>query len=89
MPVLIRGIDLNGHTFSEKAAILAVSKHGAAIELGRPLRVGMPLTIDTAQSLHFNATIVWVGTTANKTAGQVGVECNGLAASLGFHFPPE
>lgn len=88
IPVLVRGIDDTGATFAEKVSIVAISKHGAAIELPRPMEIGMGVTIDTAQSLRFEATIVWIGSVASKTAGQVGVECSGLADSLGFHFPP-
>ncbi|MBI1748028.1 MAG: PilZ domain-containing protein [Acidobacteria bacterium] len=87
IPILIRGIDGNGLTFSEKASILALSKHGAAVEFNRLLDLGMGLTIDTANAKRFEATVVWVGNAMSKTTGQVGIECNGLSDSLGFHFP--
>lgn len=89
IPILIRGIDTDGLTFSEKGAIITVSKHGAAIELGRPLSVGTPITIHTAHSLEFEAVVVWIGTASSKTIGQAGIECAGLADSLGFHFPSD
>src|SRR5262249_40316603 len=87
IPVLIRGIDMSGATFSEKGAIIAVSKHGAAVELKRLVDVGMAITIDTSQALCFEATVVWIGSTLSRTEGQVGIECHGLADSLGFYFP--
>ena len=86
--MLVRGVDSNGETFAEKGSIVAISKHGAAIELNRSMETGMTVTLDTAQSLRFEATVVWVGSAATKTIGQIGVECAGLADSLGFHFPP-
>ncbi len=88
IPILIRGIDNDGTTFSEKGVITALSKHGAAVELPRTLQIGIGVTIDTAQSHRFEATVIWIGSVMSKTAGQFGVDCSGLADALGFHFPP-
>src|SRR5713101_7993118 len=88
IPVLIRGVDANGMSYAEKGSIVALSMHGAAVEIGRPLDMGMAVTMDTAQSLRFEAVVVWIGNDMSKTGGQYGVECMGLSDSLGFHFPP-
>jgi hypothetical protein len=86
--VTLNGKDSKGNPFEEKSTIIALSRHGACIETNLPLHEGSILTIDTPQGMRFEASIIWVGNEAAKTAGQVGIECTGLADALGFHFPP-
>jgi hypothetical protein len=47
----------------------------------------MKLRLETTSGREFLSNIVWVGSDASKSGGQVGVQCRGLAQSLGFQFP--
>ena len=40
-----------------------------------------------AAMAEFKGNVVWVGSEASKSEGQAGVQCRGLAQSLGFQFP--
>jgi hypothetical protein len=47
----------------------------------------MKLLLETPSGREFKSNVVWVGTAASRSEGQVGVQCRGLAQSLGFQFP--
>ena len=47
----------------------------------------MKLLLETPRGGEFKGNVVWVGSEASKSEGQVGVQCRGLAQSLGFQFP--
>ena len=87
VPIRVRGAQANGDTFDEQTSIVTLSKHGACLLSKRSLEVGMKLLLETARGLLFKSNVVWVGAGATNNAGQVGVQCRGLAQSLGFQFP--
>jgi len=87
VPVRMRGAHTNGDAFDDATSIVTLSKHGACLLSKRDLEVGMKLLLETARGLLFKSNVVWVGTGASNSAGQVGVQCRGLAQSLGFQFP--
>jgi hypothetical protein len=87
VPVRVRGAHTNGPPFDERTSIVTLSKHGACLRSKTGLEVGMKLLLETARGLLFKSNVVWVGTQATKSEGQVGVQCRGLAQSLGFQFP--
>jgi hypothetical protein len=87
VPIRMRGARTNGPAFDERTRIVTLSKHGACLVSGYTLDVGMKLLLETASGREFKSNVVWVGTPATRSEGQVGVQCRGLAQSLGFQFP--
>ncbi len=87
VPVRVRGAHTNGPAFDERTSIVTLSKHGACLMSKTGLEVGMKLLLETARGLLFKSNVVWVGTGATNSAGQVGIQCRGLAQSLGVSFP--
>jgi hypothetical protein len=87
VPIRVRGARTNGPSFEEQASIVTLSKHGACIASSNTLDVGMKLLLETARGHAFKGNVVWVGSAASHSEGQVGVQCRGLAQSLGFQFP--
>ena len=81
VPVRVRGTRADGPAFDERTFIITLSKHGACLVSGMALDVGMKLLLETMRGIEFKSNVVWVG------SDQVGVQCRGLAQSLGFQFP--
>ena len=48
---------------------------------------GAKLLLETPNGREFKSAIVWVGDGPSRSDGQVGIQCRGLAQSLGFQFP--
>jgi hypothetical protein len=87
VPVRVRGARTNGPSFDEQTSIITLSKHGACLRSGYSVDVGMKLLLETPRGDEFKSSVVWVGSEASRSGGQVGVQCRGLAQSLGFQFP--
>jgi len=87
VPIRLRGARTHGPSFDERTSIITLSKHGACLRSGYALDLGMKLLLETPRGGEFKGTVVWVGSEASKSGGQVGVQCRGLAQSLGFQFP--
>jgi hypothetical protein len=87
VPVRVRGARTSGPGFDEQARIVTLSKHGACLVTGQRVDVGMKLMVETKAGHRFKSSVVWVGTAASRSDGQVGLSCRGLAQSLGFEFP--
>jgi hypothetical protein len=87
VPVRVRGAHADGPAFDEATSIVTLSKHGACLRARTGVQVGMKLLVETARGLLFKSNVVWVGSEATHSQGQVGIQCRGLAQSLGFQFP--
>ena len=87
VPIRLRGARTDGPAFDEATRIITLSKHGACLVSMHNLEVGMKLRLETATGREFQSNVVWVGSEASRSGGQVGVQCRGLAQSLGFQFP--
>jgi hypothetical protein len=87
VPVRLRGAHTNGPEFDEATSIVTLSKHGACLRARTSLEVGMKLLLETTRGLLFKSNVVWVGSVATRSEGQVGIQCRGLAQSMGFQFP--
>ncbi|HUL75789.1 MAG TPA: PilZ domain-containing protein [Vicinamibacteria bacterium] len=87
VPIRVRGPRSNGPSFDEQTHIVTLSKYGACLLTGHSLDVGVRLLLETAAGREFASSVVWVGSEASRSGGQVGVQCRGLAQSLGFQFP--
>jgi hypothetical protein len=87
VPIRVRGARTNGPAFDEHTSIVTLSKHGACLVSGCAVDVGMKLLIETTSGHEFKSNVVWVGSEVSRSGGQVGVQCRGLAQSLGFQFP--
>jgi hypothetical protein len=86
LPIRVRGSRADGDVFDEATRVVTLSKHGACL-VSTNLAVGARLRLVTARGREFLGNVVWVGSPASSSAGQVGVQCRGLAQSLGFQFP--
>jgi hypothetical protein len=87
VPVRVRGARSDGPSFDEQAKIVTLSKHGACLVAEHTVDVGMKLVLETKAGRAFKGSVVWVGSAASRSEGQVGLSCRGLAQSLGFQFP--
>jgi len=87
VPIRLRGARSDGPAFDEQTSIITLSKHGACLLSGYALEPGMKLLLETPRGGEFKGNVVWVGSEASRSAGQVGVQCRGLAQWLGFQFP--
>ncbi len=87
VPVRVRGTSTDGPAFDERTRIVTLSKHGACIVSGYAVDVGTKLLIETPRGHEFKGNVVWVGSAASRSQGQVGIQCRGLAQALGFQFP--
>jgi hypothetical protein len=87
VPIRVHGARTNGLAFDEATQIITLSKHGACLVSTHEVEVGMKLRLETTSGREFLGNVVWVGSQASNSGGQVGVQCRGLAQSLGFQFP--
>ena len=88
VPVQIRGTRGDGPAFEEATRIVTLSKHGACLRVG-PVARRRRAALHTRRprGREFKGNVVWVGSEASSSLGQVGVQCRGLAQELGFQFP--
>jgi hypothetical protein len=86
VPVRVRAL-ADGAELDEATRIVTLSKHGACVLVSRPIDIGAKLLVETPAGAEFRTSVVWVGTDASRRESQVGIQCRGLAQSLGFHFP--
>jgi hypothetical protein len=87
VPIRLRASQPDGERIDERTTIITLSKHGACLLTSRPVDVGMKLYLETPSGREFKGSIVWVGDYLSRSEGQVGIQCRGLAQSLGFQFP--
>ncbi len=88
VPVRVRAVQPDGVEIDEAAQIVTLSKHGACVVLSSRMDVGAKLLVETSSGREFRSSVVWVGAApANGKESQVGIQCRGLAQSLGFQFP--
>ena len=87
VPIRLRGSRTLGPAFDERTSLITLSKHGACLRSGYALDLGMRLLLETPRGAEFRGSVVWVGSEASRSGGQAGVQCRGLAQSLGFQFP--
>jgi hypothetical protein len=87
VPIRVRGVRPSGPVFEESTSIITLSKHGACLVSACDVDVGMRLQLETPSGREFKGNVVWVGSDASRSGGQVGIQCRGLAQSLGFQFP--
>jgi PilZ domain-containing protein len=90
VPLIVTGMDALGRNFKEDARSLILNRHGALIEISRPLLIGQRIRIVNTLC-HREAEFSVVGPVAPRTekGGQWGVEClNGEDNIWGIQFPP-
>jgi hypothetical protein len=81
---------LNSHSpFAEDAQIVTLSKFGAKIKTGLPLKVGMQVKVQPLRGEKSGVfRVVWVGRKGTPRAGEVGVEyAQEVGDILGINFP--
>ena len=87
VPVRVRTSLADGGDVDERTQIITLSKHGACLLVSGRMGVGAKLLLETASGREFKSSVVWVGDGQSRSDGQVGIQCRGLAQSLGFQFP--
>lgn len=87
VPVVLRARNADGTDVEEPAQIITLSKHGACLLTRQPMTMGKKVFLATPSGREFTSSIVWVGDGPSRSDGQVGIQCRGLAQSLGFRFP--
>jgi len=86
VPVRVRTLQPDGAERNEETRIVTLSKHGACVVVSSRMEVGAKLLIETPGGREFQSCVVWVGD-SRSSESQIGIQCRGLAQSLGFHFP--
>jgi len=73
VPIKVRGVDSEGHQFTQSAQAIDVSRHGARLDgIGYVTRPGETIEVKRRwQSVRFR--VVWVGDPGTAEAGQAGV----------------
>ena len=73
VPIKVRGVDSEGHQFTQSAEAIDVSRHGARLDgIGYVTRPGETIEVKRRwQSARFR--VVWVGDPGTAEAGQAGV----------------
>jgi c-di-GMP-binding flagellar brake protein YcgR len=87
VPIKLRAAQPDGAPFDEATSIITLSKHGACLLTSHPVPLGGKLYLETPSGREFKGSVVWVGDYRSRSEGQVGIQCRGLAQSLGFRFP--
>jgi hypothetical protein len=88
VPVQVRSLQPDGDELEEATQIVTLSKHGACVLLRSRMDVGAKLLVKIPDGREFRSSVVWVGGgVPRETTSQVGIQCRGLAQSLGFRFP--
>ena len=87
VPVRVRTSLADGGDVDERTQIITLSKHGACLLLSGRMDVGAKLLLETPSGREFKSSVVWVGDGPSRSDGQIGIQCRGLAQSLGFQFP--
>jgi len=87
LPVRVWATRPGGEPREETGRIITLSKHGACLLLSARMDVGTKLLLQVPSGREFKSAIVWQGDGPSRSDGQVGVQCRGLAQSLGFQFP--
>jgi PilZ domain-containing protein len=87
VPVRVRAQHPDGAELDEATQLITLSKHGACVLLSSRMDVGAKMLVETPGGREFRTSVVWVGSDPTRTESQIGIQCRGLAQSLGFRFP--
>jgi hypothetical protein len=87
VPVRVRAMQPDGAELEETTQIITLSKHGACVLLSSRMDVGAKLLVETPSGREFRSSVVWVRKELRSVESQIGLQCRGLAQSLGFRFP--
>lgn len=90
IPLEVRGLDAKGDSFKDEARTISLNRHGARIQISRPLRDGQNITITNLVGRHA-AEFRVVGPVSPITAqgGEWGIEYLDLKENIwGIQFPP-
>jgi len=87
VPVRVHALQADGGELDEATQIITLSKHGACVLVSSRMDVGAKLLVETPNGREFRSSVVWVGSQPRGSESQVGIQCRGLAQSLGFRFP--
>jgi hypothetical protein len=90
IPLEVRGIDAKGNSFKDEARTISLNRHGARIQISRPLRDGQNIMIANLVGRH-EAEFRVVGPVSPITAqgGEWGIEYLDLKENIwGIQVPP-
>ncbi len=90
IPIEVRGTDERGVAFSAGGRTIALNRHGARVQISRPLRTGQEVIIinqNTDAGSRFR--VVGPLSPPSERVGEWGVECLNPEENIwGIHFPP-
>jgi PilZ domain len=88
VPVVISGTFPDGSPFREKGQVVTVSKYGARLKTGLPLKVGSEVKIQPPKKSQPGIfRVVWVGREGTPRTGEIGIEYLQVSNLLGITFP--
>jgi PilZ domain len=88
VPVTVSGKFADGTPFREQGQVVTISKYGAKLKTGLPLKVGSEVRVQPqkgSQPALFR--VVWVGREGTPRAGEIGIEYVRVSSFLGVTFP--
>jgi hypothetical protein len=90
IPLQVLGTDPAGHPFREDARTLTLNRHGARIQLSRPLRAGQTVRlINPLARMEADFRVVGPVAPPSEHGGEWGVECLDQTKNMwGIQFPP-
>jgi hypothetical protein len=90
IPLIVQGTDANGSSFKEDARTITLNRHGARIQVSRPLRSGQTIKLTNLvgrREAEFR--VVGPITPITPQGGEWGVECLDPKENIwGIQFPP-
>jgi hypothetical protein len=88
IPVWLSGTYPDGKKFTENTYIVTISKYGARVKTGQPLKVGMKVTVEPHRRHQAGLfKVVWVGAPGTSREGEAGIEYSEVSNLLGVAFP--
>jgi hypothetical protein len=90
IPVVIKGVDRQGYEFEEETETCVVGKYGARLWSVHEVEVDDTLRLRLRNSESWSDfRVAWVGSEANDSVGQIGIEFVQAVNFFGIKFPLE
>lgn len=87
IPITLTWKDRSGKSHEETSTIVSLAKNGARIRTTGSFEIDATVFLHAPNGALFEGRVVWIGDDGQRPNGQIGIQCRGLAHSLGFNFP--
>jgi hypothetical protein len=90
IPLEVRGVDAKGNPFRDEARTITLNRHGARVQITRPLRIGQTIVMmNLVGRRETEFRVVGPVSPITEQGGEWGVECVDLKENIwGIQFPP-